>query len=41
MVQIEQMVHCATNVKLSTNQYKYGFLHDRKQMKIQTPNTST
>jgi hypothetical protein len=41
MVQIEQMVHSETNMKLSTNQYKYGFLHTRKQMKIQAPNTLT
>jgi hypothetical protein len=37
MAEIEQMVHCENNMKLSTNQYKYGFLNIRKRLKIQPP----
>jgi hypothetical protein len=34
MVEIEQMVHCENNMKLLANQYKYGFLNIKKQLKI-------
>jgi hypothetical protein len=40
MAEIEHMVHSEDNMQLSTNQYKYGFLNIRKQLKIHPPQQS-